>query len=295
MILVKLMGYCADSDDHSLSSFKDFYNNCDVLPLKMGDGLAGKTLHTYQPHFCTNIYKLSDNGGGVFELLYDNSECSSCFVICLRSAHTGDLDYAFEFFWPQSRNHLIVLESLLLTLKMCLPSFHFPSGTQLGDELHVVHVENSSFKILKGNELSQKTKASKETKVKFGDLYNYLYESQSHLNQVKQEPLTDINNKTNLDDDDDDLDVDDDVAIVALYKGNATLFFLPSPSTLAQAKEKMFQDFHLDPAGNYKLECEAKEGQWLNLDTDERLECFISYRRRIKKNHVKVRVRVLDK
>lgn len=128
MFAIKLIGSCVDSNNRNI---KDYYDACDMFPLKMDEeGLVEKALQTYQPHFCRTINELSD-------------KCS-CFTICLRSIDTGDVDYAFEFLWPQSRNHLILLESLILTLKRCLSSFTFSSGAKLGDELRVVNVENST-------------------------------------------------------------------------------------------------------------------------------------------------------
>ncbi|KAI3687533.1 hypothetical protein L1987_81230 [Smallanthus sonchifolius] len=102
MFLVKLSGYSVDNP--LLSSVKAFYNKFDVIPLKTGEGLVLKTLQTHQPHVCRNIYKMSDNRG-VSALLSANTKCTS-LVICLRSTHTRELDYAFEFFWPCKLIHV---------------------------------------------------------------------------------------------------------------------------------------------------------------------------------------------
>ena len=62
----------------------------------------------------------------------------SCLALCLRSTHTGDnVDYVVEFLWPRGRNFSIVLESLLLNLKRCLPSFKFASGRELGCDFNI--------------------------------------------------------------------------------------------------------------------------------------------------------------
>lgn len=117
----------------------------------MGEGLAGMTLETHEPRFCEDLSNLKKNkGDGLLGLLSINTDCS-CLVICLRTTPTGDLNYAFEFLWPDSRNHSILLKSLVLTLKMCLPSFQF---AQPGYELRVVDLDRctrneiASFKIL---------------------------------------------------------------------------------------------------------------------------------------------------
>ncbi|KAI3821274.1 hypothetical protein L1987_08838 [Smallanthus sonchifolius] len=150
------------------------------------------------------------------------------------STHSGDVDYALEFFWPCSRNHLILLETLLLTLSKYLPSFKFASGEQLGDELFVVDVENSSLsKILTGNKLSEASpKAS------------------------NQSPLTNINN---LEADDDDL------AILATYRNESMLFYLRSSSTFENVMEKLNKEFELDLARTYKVEYEVSPAQWSSL------------------------------
>ncbi|XP_023749269.1 protein NLP6 [Lactuca sativa] len=139
-------------------SYNNYHNACNMLALRIGDGLAGKTLQNHEPHFCRDISKLSNT-----DLLVSftaNTKCS-CFGICLRSIDTSDFYYVFEFLWPRNRNYVILIESLVLTLKMCLPNFKLASGPQLGDELRIIDVENSTgsklghFKIFKGNKLSR--------------------------------------------------------------------------------------------------------------------------------------------
>lgn len=136
---VKLCGYCIDSYDDDI---KDYYDTCEVLPLKICSGnksLAARTLETYEPHLCRHLGNLRRYKGSVFAYLYHTTRCS-CLSICLRSIHTGDeIDYAFDFLWPKGRDMFIVLRSLLLTLKKCLPGFKFTSGPQklLGDDDNV--------------------------------------------------------------------------------------------------------------------------------------------------------------
>lgn len=85
----------------------------------------------------------------------------------------------------------------------------------------------------------------------------------------------------------------DDLVIVALYKDDATLFLIPSSSTLALAKEKINQAFRLDPSSTYKLQYEANEGQWFSLNDDECFQSCIIFRKRADKNYVKLRVHML--
>ncbi|KAK9053937.1 hypothetical protein SSX86_025012 [Deinandra increscens subsp. villosa] len=204
-------------DDNPL---KDFYDAFDVIPGE--EGLAWKTLATHQSHLCRNIYKLSDNKG-VLSLISANMKYT-CLVICLRSTRTGELDYAFEFFWPCTRNHSVVAETLLHTLRKYLPSFKFASGEQLGDEeLSSVVVENSP------------SEAPNETWTSVG---------------VKRKPIN------NPDDD------DDDVAVYALFGKQARLFYLPSSSTFENVMEKLNKEFDLDPTQTYKVNHEVCPGQW---------------------------------
>lgn len=155
---LNLIGYCYDSNDDRLSFLKNYHHTCNMLPLKMGEGLAGKALQTYEPHFCRDVYELSDYG--LLGVLTGNTNCS-CLAICLRNIDTGNLDYAFEFLWSKNRNYFILLESILLTLKWCLPNFKFSAGAELDDEMRVLDVENSTgsgtgfFKIFEKSRLSQ--------------------------------------------------------------------------------------------------------------------------------------------
>lgn len=286
MFLVKLFGYCVDSHDDPLSPVKDFYDKCDVLPLNMGEGLAGMTLKTYEPHLCRNIHNSQTDNTGVLAVLYANIECSR-LMICLRSTHTGDdVDYVFEFFWPQTRNYLILLESMLSTLKRCLPSFKFASGAQLDDELRVVDVSQSgidSFKIFKfkGNNLLQTTK----------ELNNEKRGVKRTFSDMKQEPLTDDINKKTYGEEDDDFE---DIPILVLYCKTATLIFLPSSScTLANLKGKIKQHFRWDPAVDFSLEFEAaSKGELYGVHNDASLrDCFLYRKRESDKSYIKVCVK----
>nr|XP_043610829.1 protein NLP4-like [Erigeron canadensis] len=163
---VKLFGYCSDS---SPSFIKEYYEYCDKLSFNSAGGVNGAALEFHKSKFCANIDKVIDNA--LLTTLLPNSvktECS-CLAICLRSNDTGeDVEYVFEFLWPRSRKYYMFLESLLLTLKRCLPSFKFASDARLGDELWIVDVENPErtrarlSKILRGNKTSQILKALKE-------------------------------------------------------------------------------------------------------------------------------------
>nr|GEX73442.1 hypothetical protein [Tanacetum cinerariifolium] len=287
IFLMKSNSYHTATKDPHLSSFVEFYDNCHVLPFKMEEGLVGKTLQTYQPHFCKNITKLKRVGSlfGLLSAINTNLKCS-CLAISLRSTHTGDtVNYVFEFFWPQNWDCFILSGSLISTLKRCLPSFTFHSGSQLGaDELCVNDVENSTasnvgfFRVPKGNKLSQTLTPC--DKRKFSD-----FSSQKDNTSV-QKPLTNIiTKKTYLDDDVDN----DDLVIVARYAENVTLFLLPTLSTLEEAKENISYDFDLDPH-SFTLEDERDDGTCYRLDDDESFTTCIYVWRHTHKSYIRLRV-----
>ncbi|KAK9079578.1 hypothetical protein SSX86_001251 [Deinandra increscens subsp. villosa] len=287
-LLCRLASYGAvdNQDDDHLSFVKTFFGNFRVLPLigRRGEGLIGRTLETHQPHLCRNIYKLSDNRGGPWALLSANVKSCACFVICLRSSHTGELDYAFEFFWPQTRNHLALMEGLLLTLSENLPSFKHVSGAQLGNELPVVDVDSSSsgsgtaerkpIKVVPGGNKLPKvvvTRASVAKRRKIAaDLHNDAKVDDLHFSSP---PLTIVNNNQ---DDDDDL-----VIIIAVYKVYNRLFFLPSSATFEDVTDKIKREFEheLNPAdGTYKINYQVLPGMWHSLTDDTSLKsCVSSY------------------
>ncbi|KAJ9555720.1 hypothetical protein OSB04_010334 [Centaurea solstitialis] len=162
MVLLKLTSYnCEDfACEEDLEHLEEYSTAHDRLPMKLDIRYAGKTLENYERLFIHNTLDLDDDN------LKQLASCSeygcSCFVICLRSTKTGDLDYVFEFFWNpcKPRNNVIVLEQLLLTLKRCLPSFKFASSTDFGDEIDILDVNNSEGSENKYIKLFQRNNAS---------------------------------------------------------------------------------------------------------------------------------------
>ncbi|KAJ9555723.1 hypothetical protein OSB04_010337 [Centaurea solstitialis] len=164
VIRLKLTDYYSvilDDEDSGLGFVcRNYCNACYRLPLKMGEGLIGKTFQNYKPYFIEDILELCDSES-VLKLLSGFCSCS-CFVIYLWSTKTSDLDYVFEFFWKSSRDNVIMLESLLLTFKRYLPSFKIKSGLELGDEIDILDVGNSKgsenryIKIFHRNKVSLK-------------------------------------------------------------------------------------------------------------------------------------------
>lgn len=75
-VAVKLNGYCVDSDD-------------DTLPWKIGEGLVGKTLDTYEPHLRRNIYELR-RGKKLLSFLSIESRYN-CLTLSLKSIHNSRL------------------------------------------------------------------------------------------------------------------------------------------------------------------------------------------------------------
>ncbi|GKD87820.1 hypothetical protein Tco_1358974, partial [Tanacetum coccineum] len=274
-LAVKLSGYCTDSlDDHPpMPHINLYYETCNVLPLKMREvSIVGKTLETNQPHFCRNLNKLMVNGPLGF--LLSLCKCS-CLAICLRSAHTGDnVDYVFEFLWPRGRNYSIVLESLLLNLKRCLPSFKFASGQELGGELRVVDFQNStrsgvgSFEVLKleqgmvKEEDDHKQQHQGTMKEAATNLYG------QGPNSLKRK-LTDLSKGSYILYSDPFWNVDDDMPVSTSYMKKTATITIRSSYILIDAMEKIKEEFMLDPE-TYTLEYQA-EGSWFKLETDVHL------------------------
>ncbi|KAI3821276.1 hypothetical protein L1987_08840 [Smallanthus sonchifolius] len=259
-LLAKFDTYCVISPGDSLPSVKIFYDYLHYLPLNLGEGLVGRTLGTSQQHLCRNIYRWSENTG-VLAVLSANTKCT-CFVICLRCNHTGNLDYAFEFFWPLSRNHLAMMEALLLTIREHLPSFKI-----------LIHC--TFAKIFPGNQPS-------ETRALVG-MKRKSIEGQSEL--------TNISNPEGEDEDDDD----DDLIILAAYKVDYRLFFLPSSPTFRNFMEKINQEFELGCAGTYNIEYQVLPGEWYSLTDGTSLRsCISSYQASKNIDHIKLRVLVVE-
>ncbi|KAJ0491594.1 putative PB1 domain-containing protein [Helianthus annuus] len=283
MLLGKLNHFCVNLPGDPLSSVEFFYRDLVLLSMKKMitvEGLIGRTLATRQPHLCKNIHKLRDNRG-VLAVLSANVKCAS-FVICLRSSHTGEVNYLFEFFWPQTLDHLALMEALLLTLREHLPSFKYAFGARLGDEVLVVDVENSSsgsastpLKIFPRNKSS--AAGRKRTRASVG-METRSIEGQSEL--------TNIN----------DPEGDDDLIIVAVYKIDYRLFYLPSSPTYKVFLEKVYQEFDLNPAGTYKIEYQVLPGDWYSLTNGTCLKsCVSSYRTSKNIDYIKLHVRAVEK
>ncbi|KAJ9555713.1 hypothetical protein OSB04_010327 [Centaurea solstitialis] len=175
MLGLKLLHYIGDDelyDDYVYTCFCDHSCICDI-PLKMGEeGLVGRTLANSKPRFMRRLSKLSDNNEPLMILGHnyfdpvggDPFECS-CFVICLRNTETGDFNYVFEFLWQEVPDYVNLMESILLYMRRCLPNFKYASGGELGDELRIIDVDNSTkskiecLTIFQGAESSSESEA----------------------------------------------------------------------------------------------------------------------------------------
>ncbi|KAK1428678.1 hypothetical protein QVD17_17517 [Tagetes erecta] len=153
---------CLNVDDdmkgvEMVSSFEVYNDLCNSIPLRTGKAIALMTLLDLKSRYTTTFY---DYGGIDWEEL-DGNICA--LAICLRSIDTGDFNFVFEFLWVKHSGCDILFESILLTLKRCLPRFKFASGEELGDTLDVIEVKRlnqiSSFKIFQGKTSSPVQKA----------------------------------------------------------------------------------------------------------------------------------------
>lgn len=159
MLALKLTGYTSVDEQVSDDFWKleEYYDACDKIPLKQGDELVLKTFEDYEPRF----YKDNSNLGTDILLAWLNDDIKfSGLTIRMRSIDTSDFDYAFEFIWYPDSNYVMFLEALLLTLKRCLPRFKCASGAELGDELHVIDVDNSTKSETKTFKIFQENRSS---------------------------------------------------------------------------------------------------------------------------------------
>nr|GFD33530.1 hypothetical protein [Tanacetum cinerariifolium] len=122
--------------------YEEYYDACDMIPLTMRDELVLKTFQDCEARFC-KAYSDLDTDILLTWMADSKTECSG-LTICMRSIDTGDFEYAFEFIWCHDIKDVIFLEGLLMSLKRCLPCFKFATGAELGDELDVIDVNNST-------------------------------------------------------------------------------------------------------------------------------------------------------
>ncbi|KAJ9555766.1 hypothetical protein OSB04_010380 [Centaurea solstitialis] len=311
MLGLKLVQYIGDEelykDGYVYECFCDHSSICQDIPLKMGEGLVGRTLANRKPRFMRRLSKLSDNNEPLMILGHnyfdpeggDSFECS-CFVICLRSTETGDFNYVFEFLWQEVPDYGNLMESILLSLKRCLPNFKYASGGELGDELRIIDVDNSTkrkiecFTIFEGAESSSESEAlEKRSSVGEGslrplkakckttpislsqegiieaakNLYVSLKRKRNDVSDTNEEdkeafedPLANYREK-NLD--------ENTVTIKVECADDMIKFTCPiSSATFAAIVEEIGKRFKLEPS-SYKLKYLDEDGDWILLACDE--------------------------
>ncbi|KAJ9555842.1 hypothetical protein OSB04_010456 [Centaurea solstitialis] len=295
MFGIKLMDYPtdydSDDDEYLHECLGNYRSICRGIPLKMWEGLVGKTLKNHKPRFMKKVSKLSDNQPlmmvrpNYFEFEGDPFECS-CFVICLRSTETGDFNYVFEFLWEEDPNYVELLETLLLSLKKCLPNFKYASGGELGDALHIIDVDKSTksktnyFSIFKGMKSSSKPLEAKckTTPIALSqesmiDPARNLYVPLATLKRKRMDQIdTNEENKGAFPD-------ENTLTVKAEYADDLIKFTLPiSSATFSAIEKEISKGFELNPA-NYKLKYLDKDGDWILLKSDEDLKVCIKGRR----------------
>ncbi|KAJ9555817.1 hypothetical protein OSB04_010431 [Centaurea solstitialis] len=277
-----------DGDLYLYQLFVEYANMCYEIPSKIWEGLIGQTLENHKPRFMKKVSKLSDNQPLMMIHNSDDEgypfECS-CFVICLRSIETGDLDYVFEFLWHEVPNYVMVLESLLLLLKKCLPDFKYASGGELGDELSIIDVADSSeskteyFKIFEGNRsslasdvLEKKISAvedrltSLEAKCKTSPISL----SEEGMIEAANKPYVSLSTLKRKRKDQSEMYLDENiVTIKAEYADDLIKFHLPiSSTTFGAIVKEVSEGFKLNPA-NYKLKYLDEDGDWILMTSDK--------------------------
>ncbi|KAL7165559.1 hypothetical protein ACSBR2_041280 [Camellia fascicularis] len=117
-----------------------FVNSCSDYYIRTGHGVVGSALRSYSPCFCEDVTRFSKTEYPLvhFARAY---RLTSSFAICLRSTHTGDVDYVIEFFLPRNIESdpvpRTLLYSILATMKQHFRNFKVASGEELGQELSI--------------------------------------------------------------------------------------------------------------------------------------------------------------
>ncbi|KAJ7952175.1 protein NLP6-like [Quillaja saponaria] len=127
-----------------------FREACAEHHLQQGQGVAGRAFLSRNSCFCGNITQFSKTEYPLvhYALMFG---LTSCFSICLRSAHTGSDDYILEFFLPPSITNFseqrTLLGSLLATIKQHIQSIKVASGVELGEDGLVEIVEATNGRL----------------------------------------------------------------------------------------------------------------------------------------------------
>ncbi|KAJ9555767.1 hypothetical protein OSB04_010381 [Centaurea solstitialis] len=273
MLGLKLAHYIGDEDlydnGYAYQSFSDHCCICQDIPLKMGEGLVGRTLANRKPRFMRKLSKLSDNNEPLVILGHnyfdaeggDPFECS-CFVICLRSTETADFSYVFEFLWQEVPDYVNLMESILLYLKrnrIIIGIGGIRKRSSVGGE---------SLRPLKAKCKKTPISLSQEGMIEAAkNLYVPLKRKRNDISDTNEEdkgPSEDplANNR--------EMDLDENIVTIKLECADDMIkFTLPiSSATFAAIVKKIGKRFKLDPA-NYKLKYHDEDGDWILLACDE--------------------------
>ncbi|KAJ9555791.1 hypothetical protein OSB04_010405 [Centaurea solstitialis] len=305
-------------NDYVSQCYVGYSRICYMLSLKMGEGLIGKTLKNYEPHFVRKVSNLRNDEPLTLLSSYEMEgvpfDCS-CFVVCLRSTETSDLVYVFEFIWYENSNYVNFCQSLLLLLKRCFPNFKYASGGELGDELCIMDVESSteseirSFKIFHGNESSSTSKAlekrspmvkrcaiplevkCKATPISLSkeDLIEATKNLSVRLSDYLKRNVNQSYNDKNEEDEGASQDPSTSSKEMYLYENTVTikaeyaddmikLCLRVSSTTFVAIGNEVSKRFKLN-LDNYKLKCLDEDGDWILVTCDEDIKVCIKDRR----------------
>ncbi|XP_043720324.1 protein NLP7-like isoform X2 [Telopea speciosissima] len=120
-----------------------FRDACAEHHLQKGQGVAGRAFASHKSCFSRDITQFSKTE---YPLVHYARMfgLTSCFAICLRSAHTGSDDYVLEFFLPPSitdcREQEALLDTILKTMKQQSQSLRVASGKELEEECRSVEI-----------------------------------------------------------------------------------------------------------------------------------------------------------
>lgn len=141
-----------------------FHEACAEHHLQQGQGVGGRAFLSGNMCFCGNITQFSkiDYPLVHYALMFG---LTSCFAICLQSAHTGNDDYILEFFLPPKitdfTEQKTLLESILATMKQHFQSLKIAAGIELEEEASIEIIEATNEKVYSRLECIPLTQPSK--------------------------------------------------------------------------------------------------------------------------------------
>ncbi|GJS75411.1 gypsy type transposase [Tanacetum coccineum] len=276
----KLTGSCVHLEDDCLYGFKKYYDTCDMLLLNFGDGLVGKALQTYEPHFCRDLYNLPmRKDKKLLQLLSSSTRCS-CLAIYLRSIDTGDIDYAFEFLWPR-RSGIIFFKILEGNRISQIQKALADRKLVVEDGISSSHVKSKTTPVPEHRECIKKQigRSMNKDAENYADPSGLIQPTTVKRNLGEYETQSDSNDDIPNQDDD---SPNQDILIIKLeYADDVLNLNLPIPlATLAVVKKEINKSCKLNPE-TYKLKYLDEDEEWILMTSEEPIRHCIEFQRTV--------------